>query len=60
MALCLPPPLVSDHERWQTVIARNTLTDAKLRLAALDYLAESREPGHRMEPGAWWDLSAIE
>ncbi|WP_332860814.1 hypothetical protein [Janthinobacterium svalbardensis] len=55
----------SERAEWlaaqlQTVIARNTLADAKLRLAALDYLADSREPVHRMEPGAWWDLSAIE
>ncbi|MDO8072961.1 hypothetical protein O3299_15625 [Janthinobacterium sp. SUN176] len=44
----------------QTVIARNTLREASMRWAALDYLAKSREPVHRMEPGAWWDLTAIE
>lgn len=51
-----------DREDWiaaqlHIVIARNTLAEAGLRLEALDFLAESREPIRKMSPGAWYSLA---
>ncbi|MHA4870041.1 hypothetical protein ACXZ1M_20325 [Duganella sp. PWIR1] len=51
-----------DMEEWrmaqlQIVIARNVMAEAGIRLEALDFLAESREPIRKMAPGAWFNLT---